>query len=457
MAAMELAVAFVCLQCPHGLVPAAPTDVGQSGAACWWILKLASTIASTCAKMRASTSAGMMQVFDVLSASLADSRVLASPVIVAMVAAVLHDIGGLQQVGGQCRRSATEALQRYDTAGSSQLKTCVQQIVEALIDGGSASLANGHELASNMTESPLALLQLHMLSDGISGQDEHAPTATPVSGPPLMVYVKTLVFPCESKSSRIELRIDLYNATALTFQNVSIGLSFTAMNKRGDKAEPTWAYANGRKRPCEFNIDSFPCRGSMSVWQEIQVDKFSPLWISILVSYDNTSAEPVAAADAQTPGGSAARADDVWSEDEDERTARLRFACKPYILPLSVFFRPFLGFDSPPGGAYPPLAIYSTCRASREAGASVGFVGGKTVPSRFHGFHRVRDDGCRRVDPRVRGCFAGISCESGALLCLLVREYDAGGTLVLEVRSSHEPLLNSFFEHLPAWLQALYV
>lgn len=229
----------------------------------------------------------------------------------------------------------------------------------------------------------------------------------------------------------------------------------TKMQKVGELEDKDWSLYDGLTRPCHHAFESFPGRGSRTIWREIQLNRIAPLWVTIHVSYDNSLPEsgsgPAGGSTIGAGGGSPpAQSADVWSDDEDDANFRLPFACKPYLLPLSMFFQPFHGFDSPAGGVFPPPAVFTVCEHSRQ-------VDGERLcelsTQKLVGLHRVHDAGCYRLDESIVACYAGISFDGSALLVLLCRR-SGRGSVVSELRSTSKDLLAAFAAALPTWLQA---
>merc|ERR1712070_420303 len=126
----------------------------------------------------------------------------------------------------------------------------------------------------------------------------------------------------------------------------------------------------------------------------------------------------------------------MGSDDEAEENDRLRFICSPCVVPLSVYFRPFYGFDTPKGNVFPPPAIYAACPRTRtEAVAGLGV----DDPALWKpaGFHRVASNDCRIMAPDVLLCFAGIAFDDESLVILLYHE-PKGNQPCLEVRSNKD-------------------
>lgn len=306
------------------------------------------------------------------------------------------------------------------------------------------------------------LLQLHCLrlctrraNDEVAVTKERR--ALSVSGPPLMVYVK--ITPCHKKdsSAHIVLRIDLYNATGLSFQNVKIEIGITRTMKQQLKhVEPdmqVWSFGAIYREQC-FEI--VPCRGTVALWRELRIKRLRPCSITLTISYDNTSQEqngpsigPTASGLTQTSQGP-----DAWSDDEAEENDRLYFTCSPCPMPLSVYFQPFYGLDTPMGGVFPPPAIYTACPHAYASAQPLGRVDPELWnPS---GLHRISPHTSQQViAPDVKVCFVGLQFDGVSLLCLCYQR-PSGGRPFLEIRSNKEELVYEFEENLQSWLHVVH-
>merc|ERR1711871_756457 len=175
--------------------------------------------------------------------------------------------------------------------------------------------------------------------------------------------------------------------------------------------------------------------------------------VTIQVSYENTAPDVASAPDFSAPGGPSQAAvtnPDVWSDDEDEDNDRLHFACHPLVLPLSIFFHPFYGFDDPTNGAFPPPVLYLACPHVNslpidQAGANL-----KT----WHppGFHRIIPAAdSTHISPTAHVCFSGVAFDNESVVCFICHE---GTPDSLEVRSSSQRLLQELMRDVYFWLLA---
>lgn len=267
-----------------------------------------------------------------------------------------------------------------------------------------------------------------------------------------MVYVRMLTsWPCAG-TSHVVLRIDIYNATGLSYRNVKIGLGVSRTGTQGEKHVEAWSFVEGLSRPFDQTVDALSCRSSVTLWRDLHLRAVQPLCVGISISYENTSPQtevtPIGADTLARGGGSI----DEWSDDENEDSFRLQFSCHPCPLPLSVFFRPFHGFDSLAGSVFPPPSIFIACPNSRtEKLSDFGMDLQKWIPS---GFHRMSWTGCRRIVPDVQACYAGVSFDDETLVCFLCRGPDGSAPQVLEVRSNAERVLRDLADNLHFWILA---
>lgn len=158
------------------------------------------------------------------------------------------------------------------------------------------------------------------------------------------------------------------------------------------------------------------------LWRDILVHNMRPLCISIIVSCENVPPEISTAPERGTGIDSspkAGRSEDpeVWSDDEREDAERLQLVCQPYPLPLSVFIRPFRGFNAQPGGAFPPPTIFIACQHVRSESALL--VGVDVNYWKPPGFHCISCQGCRSIVPNLVSCFAGAALGTDDIVCIL--------------------------------------
>ncbi|CAJ1388856.1 unnamed protein product, partial [Effrenium voratum] len=290
---------------------------------------------------------------------------------------------------------------------------------------------------------------LHLVADAQGPEDAfQAPRMISVSGPPLFVYVQPLIS-WVSGSSHVTLRIDLFNATALSLRDVTLTLSIarpTRMGERADKAPP-WHFAEGLQRPFSNSpLEPITCRSSTTVWRDLYL-RFPPKPVSLILSFSYAKVVPEGTLSGLTPASTPMTRggiEDIWSDDDDEEDERLRFTCCPVSAPLSWYFLPFYGFDVPGGASpFPPPLIFAACPYSQMQSAL-----GITRDWRMRGFHVFPKSGTARNECQ---CFSGIACDSESILCFIVRHSDES---TLEVRSNNEWLLQAATADLMFWMLA---
>ena len=273
-------------------------------------------------------------------------------------------------------------------------------------------------------------LWLHCLSGGAAAGWVAAEKAASLSGPPLMVCARTLTSWPGPGLAHVVVRLDVYNVTGLSYKSVQVGLAVSGPAGQAATEESAWSFPEGLSRPFGKAIEAVPYRSCTVVWRDLFVHALRPLYLSVSLEYDNVMPPAAMTPAAATPTGGA---DDVWSDDEDEESVRLRFACQPLALPLSTFFRPFRGFDSPLGSVFPPPLVFAACPHSggAESISDMGLDLGAWAPAGFHGIRP--QDACLATSPGLLACFAAAAFDGESLVCLLVRGAEQGFCETLEV------------------------
>ena len=287
---------------------------------------------------------------------------------------------------------------------------------------------------------------LHLLRDS-DGFPKESQRKISLSGPPLFVYAHPIISWVQS-SCHVTVRIDLYNATPLSFRDVRVNLFISRQSRLGERPEKIspWRFPEGLLRPlAKTPLESITCRSTAAVWFDVFLE-FPPKAISLSLSLSYSKIMPESTLSGLTPASTpmtGAGVEDMWSDEEDEDNRRLHFTCIPLSAALSWYFAPFLGFDCE-NSVMPPPLIFAACPHSKMQNAKE--LG---VPFRwnFKGFHEL-SCGPSQVSAECR-CFAGLGCDAQSLLCFIVRMES-----MLELRSNNEWLLQAVSADLMFWLLA---
>lgn len=456
--AQALAAGLLQWTCPQVFLEAARTGQGTAAAA-------AGADAAGWLLVCVARSAGGTEAPRILAEALGPLD-LSGPgaISAASLAAALCDLGGQGLLAASERERLAEGLTRtYATAAQPDAARQANLIAQALRSPprqqpGQAYLATHLGSVATGLQS---VLWLHCLAQGEALKAENSAGAVSVSGPPLMVYVHVRPIWSRPGICHVVVRIDIYNVTGLSYRNVVVGVGVswggTTSGHVGAEGRvspssgaSSWAFVEGLGRPCDHVIDALSCRTSATVWRDLFVRALSPLSLAISISYDNVAPD-AAASPAVSAGGRSSTVpdDEVWSDDEEVES--LRFLCHPCALPLSVYFRPFLGFDTPSGSTFPPPMVFLACPHSRtEPIADFGLDAATWEPP---GFHRLSEAHCRHAAPGVLACLAAVALDEEAVLCLLCHGSSGRGRCQnLEARSNSEALLGDFLHDLPFWL-----
>mmetsp|Transcript_6704 Transcript_6704/g.25138 ORF Transcript_6704/g.25138 Transcript_6704/m.25138 type:complete len:971 (-) Transcript_6704:20-2932(-) len=460
---LSVADAVVTWSCQRGaLAEAGRTSGSQQGAAaaaagCWnaalWLLLAV-------AKLLASSGEGAIAA---LAEGLATPELLAAdPAATTMLAAAMWDFDALGRVPAGTREKVAQALRASGSSEPQEIARYVDLVVQAVRSPQQRQPSLGAHLGGTGV-CLQSVLWLHSLSQGSpesTGSDAIGEPSVSLSGPPLMIYARFIPKWPRPGVCHVVLRIDIYNVTGLTYRNVTVGLSVSrscavgasgrsAANRSGRGQEPACSWAEGLGRPCDRTIDTMPCRTSATVWRDLRLRALAPVSLTVRLGYENIAPEGATspATAGATPGGGGGG--DAWSDDEEPE--QLQFACHPCALPLSVFFRPFHGFDDPAGSAFPPPMLFLACPHVRAV--SVAELALDPEAWRPPGFRRLAAPaGCRQTSAGAMACFAGVALDEQSLLCLICRGTESGGCQSLEVRSNSEALLGEFLEHLAFWV-----
>jgi len=438
--------------------------VGQAQAACWWVLGLVFLTCIAARNHASTTGAGTAdQVTHALAEALGSVDSTASPALTSMIITTLHDIGALDQLPRQIRSRGGETVKAYSGAVPAEVAQYLTLVMQVLRVGASQrgpTSPRMHACLCTVDTCLPASLWLHALSDRELPHHSFEPAAqsTSLSGPPLMVYARLAASWPQKGCSNIVLRADIFNVTGLSYHNVQLKIGVSKITGLDAKEPNAWSLAAGRSRPSERTIEALHCRGSAAIWQDMSVEALQPLFLTVLVSYDNSVPEGSVSHEQPPKIGTGADGGgaEAWSDDEDPEYDRLKFACRPYPLPLSVFFHPFRGFDSPPGFVFPPPTVYVACAYSQVVDAlQTGIDLHMWNPP---GFHRIQRDNCHYIAPTVHACFAGVCFDGESLVCFLCHHDDAssfagggGGGGRLEVRASSERVLQSIADNICHW------
>eukprot|EP00929_Paragymnodinium_shiwhaense_P102801 TRINITY_DN66033_c0_g1_i1.p1 TRINITY_DN66033_c0_g1~~TRINITY_DN66033_c0_g1_i1.p1 ORF type:complete len:1022 (+),score=202.50 TRINITY_DN66033_c0_g1_i1:120-3185(+) len=467
-ATLSVAMDILDLACPFlftkaaraGTAAAASTSPENAAAiadaACWQLLSL-----TRCAG-QAGGGPAKQTIVQKLTEALFNPEIRSLGGLAVSVASTLIDIGGTQQLPS----GVEQTLKNYKTRDSPDLTGYINFVVRGLAEGGHGRQPAEGGFASQLgacgNESALAAVWLHCLSN--SAASEGSPKEVPISsisGPPIMVYIRLLPW---MEAGKATLRLDVHNATGLTFQNVQLALAIGTSLRQGEAENAAWCFQGGVSKTQEWSIESMPCRTCASLWRELHVRALRPIWVSAVISYDNTSTEPAVGPSPSAESGRAANPGavaDAWSDDEDDDSFRLRFACHPFRLPLAAFFRPFLGFSATAmghkdnaetcGPVFPPPAIFATCPLSARLEAeAVGIQdpAAWTVP----GFRRIPPGQSRRYLQDVLACHAGIAFDGSTIMCLLYRRGGGSGASVVEILCNSDVFLKDFMAEASTWL-----
>jgi len=427
---------------PHVLLaPGAEEMSGLREAASWWALALL--------RDAAGSGGDVLALARPLLESLRSAEVQRASNTLITVAASLHDLGVFSQIDAQVQTKVLAELRGNAAPEHSWY-------VDAVLHAIQTTSLNGN-LGFYLAGSTSTLNWLHRLEEvGHPGRFEGSASAVersvPISGPPLMLYLRVLPS-CHQRGKRhVALRVDVCNATTLTFRNVCVGVRMDRSSLLGKKDRTSWSSIKSQIRPCEQTIESINCRSSASLWSEIEVRSVQPLCISMSVSYDNVAPPGLDTGAADHPA-SANVLPDVWSDEED--SPRLHFVCHSQPLSMSVFFCPFRGFDSPCSGFFPPPMLFRVCPYSRQGPlADLGLRGFDLQAWQPAGLHKLPQVGCNVLLPDVQGCFAGLALDSESIFCLLIRGRVGGVAEVLEVRTSNEALLGEMYDNINFWVLA---
>ncbi|CAE7338948.1 HERC1 [Symbiodinium natans] len=243
----------------------------------------------------------------------------------------------------------------------------------------------------------------------------------------------------------VGIRIDLFNATALSLRNVGIQLGVsrpTRMGERVGKEGKPWHYPDGLLKPLGSpNIEAITSRSSATLWRDLYLHfPPKPLSLALTLSYTKVLLESSSGLTPMSTPVANSAAEDVWSDDE-EGGDRFHFACFPVSMGLSTYFRPFLGFDFPEKVPLPPPLLLASCSQSKTQSAK-----DLQLPEDWtlRGFHCLSGPGAR--------CLAGIACDNETLLCFILRH--SRDSPSLEIRSNNEWLIQAVCDNLMFWILA---
>lgn len=335
----------------------------------------------------------------------------------------------------------------------------VQAYAELLehADGGSVAAA---PMCSTGAGASTAIW-LHRLAEAAFDLERSRPVREPspslsVSGPPLMVTVRTSTSWSAPGEAHVVLRIDIFNATGLSYRHLVVGQSLCRCGKQGEQERQYWKYPPGVAKPTDHSLEALPCRASTTLWRDFFVSAVEPLAVAITMTYDNVAVDSAApSAAVGTQGGTRANTEgnmDIWSSDDEEDNFRLHFACQPCPLPLSVFFSPFRGFDTPISTVYPPPMIFVVCQHSKvEDISECGVDLDHWCPDGFHAV--THSPSSLSIAPSVHACVAGLNFDGESIVCFLGRLL-MNGQQQLEVRSNSERLVNILTQNLAFWMSS---
>lgn len=427
-------------------------------AAVWWLLCLFSLLCRSLPQAHPAPGLLLKRLVDAVGSDSGQLR-HQSPPIVAMTLAILHDTGQLRQLLA-ARGRMQETLQTFSSGISRDVSRYLQSLSEKF--STLSSLPSQH-LASHLSDQDNAVqaaLWLHALADAHGAPSCNSLQPRSVGSPPLLItLLPSSTWPKKS-CLHVVLRVDLYNVSTLSLRNLQVRFGVSQHSQldgtlRCDGLEGIVA-AEGRARPCDPQIEALHGRAKTTLWWDLRLQQFRPIKVSVLVSYDNavpdSGPEPVAGGS----GGAAVPAvsPDVWSDDDDEDRGRLDFACLPLSLPLSIFFCPFYGFDSPPCSAFPPPMVLLSCPHAHSEPAAGGLCQLEGFDLRNwqpQGFHPVRRaQACTAIVPEVISCFAGVAFDCESIVCFLLHALD--GSHAIEIRSNSERMLRELVSNLHFWI-----
>ncbi|CAL1136349.1 unnamed protein product [Cladocopium goreaui] len=360
-----------------------------------------------------------------------------------LASALLDD--GTQNLTQSSRSNMAEVLRQTDLAFSewSSYRDRVAQALQGPSASGQASTALVASGAANFAR------WLHLMRDSDGRFMVESPQRISLSGPPVFVYAQPIISWVQS-SCHVTLRIDLYNATALSIRDVRVNLSISRQSRMGERPEKTggWHFLEGLLRPlANTSLESITCRSTASVWRDLYLH-FPPKPLSLSLSLSYGKIMPESTLSGLTPASTpmtGAGAEDLWSDEEDEDNSRLRFRCLPISGSLSWYFVPFLGFDCE-NKVFPPPLIFAACPHSKMHNAKELGIPQNWAIKGFRQIPPSEIGGRARQDCR---CFAGIGCDAESLLCFILRPEST-----LEVRSNNEWLLQAVTADLMFWLLA---
>ncbi|CAK9041877.1 unnamed protein product [Durusdinium trenchii] len=371
-----------------------------------------------------------------------------SPAIL-LAAASLDTLGSLTQ---SSRSNMAEVLRQTDLPGA-EWTAYRETLAKALTQGQSQGVFTT-PLASSGASAASFARWLHLLRDCEQPQPQGGESSKmiPLSGPPLFVYAQP-IHSWVSSECHVTLRIDLFNATALSIRDVQAVLSIsrpTRMGERGEKMAP-WHFAEGLVRPLTSSpLEYIPCRSSATIWRDVYL-RFPPKPMSLSLSFSYEKVMPETNLSGLTPASTPMTrggGEDLWSDEEEEDHPRLHFTCLPISAALSWYFEPFLGFDE--SRAFPPPLLFAACPHSKTSEAKELGVTSRWTMKGFHQISPPSTDPGRTWRQGDCKCFAGIGCDLQSLLCFILRESES----TLEVRSNNEWLLQAVTADLMFWLLA---
>ncbi len=369
------------------------------------------------------------------------AELLGKSTVMLLASASLDD--DVQKLTQSSRLNMAEVLSRSDFAFPEW--SSYREAVNQRLRGVSGARAGTTPLLPAAAAAKFACW-LHLLrdSDGFSKESQRKIS---LSGPPLFVYAHPIISWVQS-SCHVTVRIDLYNATPLSFRDVRVNLFISRQSRLGERPEKIapWRFPEGLLRPlAKTPLESITCRSTAAVWFDVFLE-FPPKALSLSLSLSYSKIMPESTLSGLTPASTpmaGAGVEDLWSDEEDEDSSRLHFTCIPLSASLSWYFTPFLGFDCE-NSVMPPPLIFAACPHSKMQNVKEL---GVPFPWNLKGFHQL-SCGPTRASPECR-CFAALGCDAQSLLCFIVRMES-----MLELRSNNEWLLQAVSADLMFWLLA---